>query len=87
MTAPAFQPIGRRVLLALLPEPPKSSLLITEGIAPEGLTRRATVVAAGERCKYVTPGDVVVVRTTTGKTVGDHLVIEEQACVAIVEGA
>ena len=85
MSDPILQPLGRRVLLDLLPEPPKSTLLITEGLTPEGLTRRARVVAAGERCKYVQVGDIVVVRTTTGKTVGAQLVIEEQACLATLK--
>lgn len=88
MSNPILTPLGRRVLLTLLPEPPKSTIILDPGLTPEGLTRRGTVLAVGEKCQYVAVGDTVIVRISTGKTVGDQMVIEEQAILATIpEGA
>lgn len=79
-----LMPIGRYVLLQMLPETPASPLLVAS-LAPEGLTRRGTVLAVGGTCKYLRGGEAVIVRITTGKTIGtDQLVIHETACLATV---
>ena len=77
-------PIGRNALVALLPEPPKSTILYTEGIAPEGITRRAVVQAVGGLCEHVAVGDTVLVRTTLGVQLGDLVLVPENACIAKV---
>jgi hypothetical protein len=80
-----MKPIGRNVLVALLPPPPKSTILFTEGIGTGGITQRGIVKATGAKCQHVTVGDTVLVRTTLGVAIGDLTLFPENACVARVE--
>jgi hypothetical protein len=77
-------PIGQNVLVRLLPERPRSTILYTEGIAPDQITRRGVVEATGRLCRNVKPGDTVLVRTTLGVSIGDLSLFPENACVATI---
>lgn len=77
-------PLGKNVLVSLLPEPPRSAILITDGIAPERITRRATVKATGALVQHVSRGETVLVRTTLGVQCGNYLLVPEEACVATI---
>lgn len=77
-------PIGRNALVEILPERPKSSILYTEGIGTEAITRRAVVKAVGGLCQHVAVGDTVLIRTTLGVQVGNLTLVPENACVARV---
>lgn len=78
-------PLGRNVLLDLLPETPRSTLIYTEGLGAEGLVQRGVIRAVGPRCRYATVGQTVLCRITLGTKVGDHLLLPETACLAEVE--
>ena len=81
----SMRPIGRTVLVSMLPAPPKSTLIYTDGIGTDSITQRAKVVATGDKCQHVEVGDTVLVRTTLGVVVGDLTLFPENACVARVE--
>lgn len=77
-------PIGRHVIVTLLPEAPASTILYTEGLAPEKLTRRAVVKAVGSLCRHTVPQSVVIVRSNLGTQIGSDLLLPESACLATV---
>lgn len=80
-------PIGRHVVVRLLPEPPRSTIIHMDHLTPDAMNRRATVVSVGSTCRNVKPGETVVVRLAVGVAIdadGGLYLVPEVACVATI---
>lgn len=78
------QPVGQYVTVSLLPDEPKSGLLTV--IAPENMTRKATVLSIGQGVPDLTVGSTVLCRPLQGHYIGELLLLPHTAVIATVEG-
>src|SRR5690348_13123556 len=77
-----LQPLRDYVLCEALPDPPKSTLLVT--ISAPNTAQRARVVAIGPECRLVKAGETVLISRHIGQTVGDQLLVQEPYIMAWV---
>lgn len=77
-----LQPLRDYVLCSALPDPPKSSLLVT--ISAPNTAQRATIIACGPECRLVKVGETVLISRHIGQTVGDQLLVQEPYIMAWV---
>lgn len=77
-----LQPLRDYVLCEALPDPPKSTLLVT--ISAPNTAQRAKVVAIGPECRLVNVGETVLISRHIGQTVGDQLLVQEPYIMAWV---
>lgn len=76
-------PIGRTLLVRVLPAEGKSSIIeVVE--QDDRLTHRAVAEVLGPKCRFVEPGKTYLVRTSLGVPLGDRLLVPEVACLARV---
>lgn len=77
-----LQPLRDYVLCQALPDPPKSSLLVT--ISAPNTAQRAQILACGPECRLVKVGETVLISRHIGQTVGDQLLVQEPYIMAWV---
>ncbi len=82
-SAPLIEPLGPYVTIALLPDDPVSDLIVAPG--PQGLTRKAVILAVGPSVPDLTPGDTVLCRPIQGHEVGDQILLPANAILATIE--
>ncbi len=68
-------PLRDYVLCDTLPDPPKSTLLVT--VSSPNVAQRARVKAIGPECHIVSPGDTVLISRQIGQAVGEQVLIQE----------
>lgn len=75
-----LQPLQDYVLVTLLPEPPRSTLLHV--IALPSRAQPAEVVAVGPEVRDVKAGERVLVSRLAGQEVGDKVLLREESVLA-----
>ncbi len=70
------------MLCDTLPDPPKSTLLLT--VSSPNVAQRARVKAIGPECHIVSPGDTVLISRQIGQAVGEQVLIQEPYIMAWV---
>ena len=73
-------PLQNYVLVELLPEAPRSALLVV--ISSPARAQRAKVVAVGPEVKDVKAGAEVLVSRLAGQEVGDKVLLREESVLA-----
>ena len=76
----SLAPLHDYVLVELLPEPPRSTVLIV--FAEPNRAQPATVVAVGPEVRDVKVGDQVLVSRLAGQAVHDKVVLRERSVLA-----
>ena len=79
-----LHPCGNRVLVTLMPDPPRSDLLVV--ITSPSRAQRAKVVAIGPEVRDVKPGELVLVSRLAGQEVGDKVLMPEGSVLAHLNG-
>ena len=78
-------PLGDLVVVELLPEPPRSSLLVV--ITSPSRSQLAKIVAIGPEVRDVQVGERVLVSRLAGQDVGDKVILQERSVLAHVKDA
>ena len=75
-----LQPLQDYILVRLLPEPARSTVLVV--LSSPSRAQPAEVVAVGPEVRDVKPGEKVLVSKLAGQEVGDRVILREESVLA-----